>query len=51
MPKPRSITQVTPAPELEKRTRRDFTADYKLKIIAEADALCVNLIPYSTLLG
>jgi len=38
MPKPRSITQVTPAPELEKRTRRDFTADYKLKIIAEADA-------------
>jgi transposase len=41
MPKPRSDssnTQVTPNPELEKRTRRQFTADYKLRIIAEADA-------------
>lgn len=38
MPKPRSKTQVTPDPGLEKRTRRDFSADYKLKIITEADA-------------
>ncbi len=34
----RSSTQVTPEPTLEKRTRRKFTAEYKLKIIAEADA-------------
>lgn len=27
-----------PDPKLEKRTRRTFTADYKLKIIAQADA-------------
>ena len=41
MPKPRSDssnTQITPNPELEKRTRRQFTTDYKLRIIAEADA-------------
>ena len=41
MPKPRSntsITQVTPNPELKKRTRRKFNADYKLLIIAEADS-------------
>ena len=41
MPKPRSDssdTQVTPNPEHEKRTRRQFTSDYKLRIIAEADA-------------
>lgn len=38
MPKPRSKTQVTPDPRLEKRTRRDFSADYKMKIITEADA-------------
>jgi len=41
MPKPRSAprnTQVTPHPALEKRTRRQFTAEYKLRIIAEADA-------------
>lgn len=41
MPKPRSDSsdiQVTPNPELEKRTRRQFTSDYKLRIIAEADA-------------
>lgn len=30
--------QVHPSPELEKRTRRRFTMDYKLRIIAEADA-------------
>ena len=45
MPKPRSDssdTQVTPNPELEKRTRRQFTSDYKLRIIAEAEG--VNLI-------
>lgn len=29
--------QVTPKPELEKRTRRKFSMDYKLRIIAEAD--------------
>jgi len=29
---------VKPDPSLEKRTRRQFTADYKLRIITEADA-------------
>lgn len=39
MPKPSlSETQVSPAPELEKRTRRRFSTEYKLRIIAEADA-------------
>ena len=41
MPKPRSdlsSTQVTPEPALEKRRRRDLTPEYKLRIIAEADA-------------
>jgi len=41
MPKPPSElpeSQVTPEPALEKRTRRQFTPDYKLRIIAEADA-------------
>ena len=40
MPKPQSElpdNQVKPAPELEKRTRRRFTTEYKLRIIAEAD--------------
>ncbi len=41
MPKPLSITlpqaQVTPLPELEKRSRRRFTTEYKLCILAEAD--------------
>lgn len=41
MPKPVTVlprTQVTPEPSLEKRTRRRFTADYKMRILAEADA-------------
>ena len=41
MPKPPSdsnTTQVIPNSVLEKRTRRQFSADYKLRIIAEADA-------------
>lgn len=41
MPKPQSalpVTQVSPDPALEKRTRRQFTAEYKLRIIAQADA-------------
>lgn len=39
MPKPSlSETQVSPAPELEKRTRRRFSTEYKLRIVAEADA-------------
>ena len=41
MPKPLSIalpeTQVTPLPELEKRSCRRFTTEYKLRILAEAD--------------
>lgn len=40
MPKPVSklpITEVSPAPELEKRTRRVFSPEYKLKILAEAE--------------
>lgn len=41
MPKPVTelpAAQVTPLPELEKRTRRTFTTEYKLRILAEADA-------------
>lgn len=41
MPKPPSDmpeNQVTPNPNLEKRTRRRFTTEYNLKILAEADA-------------
>lgn len=41
MPKPQSVlsvTQVTPDPALEKRTRCQFTAEYKLRILAQADA-------------
>ena len=39
MPKPNATidTQVTRDPALEKRTRRTFSADYKLKIIQLAD--------------
>lgn len=37
-PSDKPDTQVTPDPKLEKRTRRIFTAEYKLKIIQEADA-------------
>jgi transposase-like protein len=41
MPKPpteRPDTQVTPEPALEKRTRRQLSPEYKLRIIAQADA-------------
>ena len=41
MPKPASEpteTQVLPDPKLEKRTRRRFTTEYKLRVIARADA-------------
>lgn len=42
MPKPVKIElpdpQVTPDPVLEKRARRGFTAEYKIRIVAEADA-------------
>ena len=34
----RDSTQVTPEPGLEKRTRRKFSVEYKLRIIAEAKA-------------
>jgi len=30
-------TEVKPDPSLERRTRRKFSADYKLRIIREAD--------------
>ena len=33
-----SVTQVTPDPMLEKRTRRIFIPEYKLRILQEADA-------------
>lgn len=33
----RPDTQVTPEPALEKRTRRQLTPEYKLRIIAEAE--------------
>jgi transposase len=41
MPKPYTAlpeNQVTPEPRLEKRTRRQFSTEYKLKILAEAEA-------------
>lgn len=40
MPKPSQNvdTEVTPNPTLEKRSRRVFTPEYKLKIIQQADA-------------
>jgi len=41
MPKSQSEsrrTEVTPEPALEKRTRRQFSTEYKLRIIAEAEA-------------
>ncbi len=41
MPKPVTElpnNQVKPNPSLEKRTRRKFSAEYKLRIITEADA-------------
>lgn len=31
-------TQVTPEPKLEKRTRRKFTPEFKLRIVQEAEA-------------
>lgn len=40
MPKPESQlpeSQVTPDAQLEKRTRRKFSTEYKLRILAEAD--------------
>lgn len=40
MPKPphtKIATQVNPDPALEQRTRRSFTTEYKLKILAAAD--------------
>ena len=40
MPKPietRESSQLQPAPELEKRTRRRFSTEYKLNIIAQAN--------------
>ena len=40
MPKPVELNlptrEVTPDPQVEKRTRRSFSAEYKLRIIAEA---------------
>ena len=41
MPKPSSSipeTQVKPEPALENRTRRTYNAEYKMNIIAQADA-------------
>lgn len=34
----RPDTQVTPEPALEKRTRRQLTPEYKLRILAQADS-------------
>ena len=44
MPKPTHNlpeAEVTPTPALEKRTRRIFSSEYKLRILAEADR-CVR---------
>lgn len=40
MPKPETLSnqEIKPDPTLEKRTRRIFTADYKLSILQQADA-------------
>jgi transposase-like protein len=42
VPKPLTDTvpdgQIMPEPALEKRTRRTFSADYKLRVVQEADA-------------
>ncbi len=41
MPKPQTAlpdSQVVPDSNLEKRVRRDFSPEYKLKVLAEADA-------------
>lgn len=40
MPKPTTAvdTKIVPDPRLEKRTRRVFSAEYKLKILQQADA-------------
>jgi len=35
---PDNQNQVTPKPSLEKRSRRQFTPEYKLRIISQADA-------------
>lgn len=37
-PSPKTDTQVKPDPKLEKRGRRTFAAEYKLRIIQEANA-------------
>ena len=41
MPKPYTAlpeNQVTPEPKLEKRTRRQFSAEYKLRMLTAPDA-------------
>lgn len=41
MPKPTTDlpkSEVAPSPALERRTRRKFTVEYKLQVLAEADA-------------
>ena len=53
MPKPHSDplnTQVTPEPALEKRTRRQFKPEYKLRILAAADACQHQIFQYGCLL-
>jgi len=37
-PKKMPDSQVTPKPKLERRSRRTFAAEYKLRIVQEADA-------------
>jgi len=48
MPKPVSDqlpeTQVSPNPQLEKRGRRVFAPEYKLRILAQADG-CSHVVP------
>jgi len=41
MPKPASdltTTEIKPTPELEKRTRRVFSTEYKIRVLSEANA-------------
>ena len=38
-PDPPTTAEIAPDPQLEKRTRRRFSAPEKLRLLAEADAL------------
>ena len=53
MPKQPSmpLSEVQPDPQLEKRSRRVFTTDYKLKILAQADQCAGKDVKLGTGIG